>query len=106
MGGTKPSTGFDCSGLLYWTFAQHGITIPRTAREQMKVGSSVDRSKLRPGDIVGFRISRRGYHTGLYVGNGKFVHSPSSGKRIREDKINDAYWKKRFVTARRLPQVR
>jgi hypothetical protein len=107
LGGAQPSTGFDCSGLVQWTFAQYGIPMPRTTREQVKVGESVTKKQLRPGDLVVFKISgRNNLHTGIYTGNGKFVHSPGSGKRVREDALEAKYWKGRFLTARRVPQVR
>lgn len=99
-GGSSPSSGFDCSGLVCWSYGKYGIKLPRTAREQSKIGSSVSRSSLRPGDIVAFKISS-GMHTGIYTGGGKFVHSPSSGKTVRQDSISSKYWKTRFYTARR-----
>ncbi len=103
IGGTNPSTGFDCSGLVIWTYGQYGISMPRTAREQMSMGASIRKDQLRPGDLVVFKISsRRGYHTGIYSGHGKFVHSPSSGKTVREEALNAEYWQKRFVGARRI----
>ena len=102
-GGISPKTGFDCSGLIAWSYQQHGIKVPRHSADQAKTGQAVKKSQLSPGDIVVFRISSRsGLHTGLYSGNGKFVHSPSAGKRIREDKIDDNYWKRRYVSARRV----
>ncbi len=102
-GGETPGTGFDCSGLIHWSYRQHGVVVPRVAKDQARCGKAVKRSQLTPGDIVVFRISSRsGIHTGLYSGNGKFVHSPSSGKRIREDSINTDYWKRRYVSARRV----
>ena len=106
-GGMKPSTGFDCSGLVCWTFAQHGIALPRTSKELLKTGSGISKDKLRPGDLVVFKISSRtGLHTGIYTGNGKFIHSPSSGKTVCEESMNATYWKTRFISARRIPQVR
>ena len=102
-GGTSPKTGFDCSGLILWSYSQYGVKVPRLARDQAKTGKAVKKSQLRHGDIVVFRISgRSGIHTGIYSGNGKFVHSPSSGKRIREDSINTDYWKRRYVSGRRV----
>ncbi len=102
-GGASPRTGFDCSGLIVWSFKQHGVAVPRLAKDQAKYGRAVKRSQLKPGDIVVFRISgRAGYHTGIYSGNGKFVHSPSSGKRIREESMSAVYWKRRYVSARRI----
>ncbi|MDR2077006.1 MAG: C40 family peptidase [Desulfovibrio sp.] len=106
MGGATPSTGFDCSGLVQWTFAQYGIPMPRTTREQVKAGVEVSKKQLRPGDLVVFKISgRNNLHTGIYTGDGKFVHSPGSGKRVREDALEEKYWRRRFLTGRRMPQV-
>lgn len=101
MGGTTPSKGFDCSGLVLWAYAKHGIQVPRTAREQSGVGRAVGKKSLQKGDIVVFR-TRSGIHTGIYTGSGKFVHSPSRGKTVREDKIDSQYWSKRFVAGRRV----
>ncbi len=106
LGGNSPSKGFDCSGLVLWTYQQYGINLPRTAREQMLAGKAIRKEQLRPGDLVVFKISgRRGYHSGIYTGNGKFVHSPRSGQTVREDQMESTYWKKRFISARRLTQV-
>lgn len=102
-GGTSPKTGFDCSGLIHWSYKQHGVTVPRQAKDQAKAGWAVTKSQLKPGDIVVFRISSRsGIHTGLYSGKGKFVHSPSSGKPIREDSLSSDYWQRRYVAGRRV----
>ena len=102
-GGTTPKTGFDCSGLIMWSYQQHGVKVPRLAKDQARYGKAVKQSQLRLGDIVVFQISSRsGVHTGLYSGNGKFVHSPSSGKYIREDSMYTDYWKRRYVSARRV----
>ena len=102
-GGVTPKTGFDCSGLILWSYQQHGVTVPRLAKDQARFGKSVKRSQLQLGDIVVFQISRwSGVHTGIYSGNGKFVHSPSSGKRIREDNMHTDYWRRRYVSARRV----
>ena len=102
-GGVSPKTGFDCSGLIYWSYGQYGFSVPRQASGQASAGKAVQKSQLQQGDIVVFRISgRNGLHTGLYSGNGRFIHSPSSGKKIREDSINDDYWKRRYVSARRV----
>ena len=106
-GGALPSTGFDCSGLVQWTFAQYGILVPRTTRDQVRAGVEVAKKQLRPGDLVVFKISgRNNLHTGIYTGDGKFVHSPGTGKRVREDALEEKYWQRRFLAARRMPQVR
>lgn len=102
-GGSTPSMGFDCSGLILWSYKQHGVSVPRQARDQARYGKVVKQSQLQPGDIVVFRISSRsGYHTGIYSDKGMFVHSPSSGKKVREDNMTDEYWKRRYVSARRV----
>ncbi len=102
FGGVTPKTGFDCSGLIYWSYKQHGLEVPRVAKEQMKSGQKVDNGKLRPGDIVAFRLGKNRYHTGLYIGRGKFVHSPSKGKKVRVEEMRSDYWKNRFVGVRRV----
>ena len=103
-GGTSPATGFDCSGLIWWAFRQHGVSVPRVTRDQASAGSGVSRSNLRPGDILVFktRSGPAGLHTALYAGNGAFVHSPSSGKRIRMNGMNEEYWRQRLIGVRRV----
>jgi cell wall-associated NlpC family hydrolase len=101
-GGTMPSSGFDCSGFTQWTFQQHGIGLPRTAQEQFHTGISVRRHELRAGDLVFYKINRRGrWHVGIYMDDGTFVHSPRRGRNISEANMDDAYWAKRYVGARR-----
>lgn len=100
-GGASPKTGFDCSGFIVWSYQQYGIAVPRRAVEQARYGRVVKKSQLRYGDIVIFRVSGS-WHTGLYTGGDKFIHSPSAGKKIREDSINDDYWKRRYYSARRV----
>lgn len=108
FGGTTPQTGFDCSGLILWSYLQYGIQIPRTTWEQMKAGQAVKEESLEPSDILVFKMRRRGrtrYHTGLYAGEGKFIHSPRTGKKIHISSLTE-YWKKRLVSARRIPIVK
>ena len=100
-GGTSPKTGFDCSGLLYWVYAQYGVKLPRTAVEQSKHGAKVSKGNLVQGDIVAFKPPF-GYHTGIYSGNGRFVHSPSNGGKVREDTLEDPYWSRYYIGARRV----
>lgn len=99
-GGQKPG-GFDCSGLVMWTYNQHGIKVPRTTAEQMRAGQKVSINALQAGDILVFR-TRSGLHTGIYTGRGTFIHSPSSGSRVREDKLGSEYWAKAFREGRRI----
>ncbi len=101
-GGAIPSTGFDCSGFTQWTFQQHDINIPRTAREQFGVGVRINRHELRAGDLVFYKINRRGrWHVGIYMDDGIFVHSPRRGRSISEASMDASYWSKRYMGARR-----
>jgi cell wall-associated NlpC family hydrolase len=100
-GGVSPKTGFDCSGLILWAYRQRGVAVPRLAKAQAAFGTPVDIRSLHPGDIVAFRI-KGGYHTGIYSGNGNFIHSPSTGSRVREESLHTAYWRSSFIGARRV----
>ncbi|MDL2285589.1 C40 family peptidase [Desulfovibrio sp. OttesenSCG-928-F07] len=100
IGGTTPQRGFDCSGLIQWVYKQHGISVPRLAKAQSTYGRAVDFKALQPGDIVAFKI-QGGYHTGIYSGGGMFIHSPSSGQKVREESINIKYWRSHFISGRR-----
>lgn len=101
-GGRNPG-GFDCSGLVQWAYKNEGISLPRTAREQSQVGTRItDVEEMRAGDIVAFRHPRRGYHTGIYVGDGKFIHSPHRRDRVKISSLNDPYFRTTFLGARRV----
>ena len=101
FGGTTPA-GFDCSGFVRWVYQQFDIALPRTAREQTTIGKEISPEELKIGDIVVFRTGRTGYHSGIYIGNDHFIHSPSSGKSIRETSLKAGYFANRLITARRL----
>lgn len=102
FGGTTPS-GFDCSGFMQYVFKNAGVTLPRTSRDMATVGSKVSRDDLQVGDMVFFAHSgSRISHVGMYVGEGKFIHSPSTGKTVEITSMNSKYWGGRFVTARRV----
>lgn len=103
-GGDSPSKGFDCSGLIWWTYQKHGIKVPRITVDQASAGRSVNRSQAKPGDIVVFRIgsSPRGLHTGIYTGNNTFIHSPRRGERVRMESMEIPYWDKKLIGVRRL----
>ena len=101
-GGISPESGFDCSGLVYWSCAQSGIAVPRLSRDQAHSGHEIHKSALRPGDIVVFKVSWFSYHTGIYIGGGRFVHSPKPRSRVQIESLNHIYWKKHFVTGRRV----
>lgn len=103
-GGTSPQKGFDCSGLVWFVYRQHGITLPRISWQQFGAGQSVRYSDLRPGDLVFFKIDKSGksLHVGILTDRGTFVHAPSSGKRVMESSLNNTYWREHYIGARRV----
>ncbi|EKQ5159621.1 C40 family peptidase [Salmonella enterica] len=106
-GGASPRTGFDCSGLVYYAYKDLvKIRIPRTANEMyhLRDAAPIARSELKNGDLVFFRTQGRGTadHVGVYVGNGKFIQSPRSGQEIRITSLNEVYWQRHYVGARRV----
>ena len=102
-GATGPSS-FDCSGLTSYVYKQSlNKTLPRTSREQSKVGKTVSKSNLQEGDLIFFGSSSSNInHVGLYIGDSKMIHSPKPGDVVRIDSINSSYYAKRFVTAKRV----
>lgn len=106
-GGHDPSTGFDCSGFVRYVFAHAvGLELPSNSAGQFLAGLKVKRSEMQPGDLVFFRTAgRRGggriSHVGIYIANGQFIHSPSRGKTVRVDSLEQSYWAKRFAGAKR-----
>ena len=101
FGGDSPS-GFDCSGLAYWTHNRAGIDIPRTTSSQFKKGKKISRGNLKAGDLVFFTTYKAGAsHVGTYDGKGGFVHAPSSGKKVSRAAMDNSYWKPRYLGARR-----
>ena len=100
-GGESPR-GFDCSGLVHYAYARAGIEVPRTTRELLRHARRVPLSKLRPGDVLFFRVAPpKISHVGLYIGDGRFVHAPSSGKKVSYSSLNDYYWSRHVVAAGR-----
>lgn len=103
-GGETPETGFDCSGLVRHVFRESlGLLLPRTSRDISRVGESVQRDELQPGDLVFFNTLRRGFsHVGIYLGEDRFVHAPAKGGEVRIEDMRKSYWVKRFNGARRI----
>jgi len=103
-GGSSPDTGLDCSGLVRHVFSEAtGLVLPRRAEEMSRNGDAVGRDQLRPGDLVFFNTLRRAFsHVGIYIGNGQFVHAPSSGGNVRVENLSGQYWRQRFNGARRV----
>jgi murein DD-endopeptidase len=101
-GGMSP-TGFDCSGLIAYSYQQAGVSLPRSAAEQYRTSQRVKRAELKPGDLLFFdERGRKNSHVGMYLGEGRFVHAPSSGKSVRNDSLDNPYWKKSLSEIRRL----
>ena len=103
-GGASPAKGFDCSGLLYWAYRKNGYQMPRISTQQAKVGQAVAKKQARAGDIFVFKVAQspRGLHTGICMGNNDFIHSPSKGKKVKVDSVNNTYWKERLIAVRRV----
>lgn len=104
FGGSAPSSGFDCSGLITYVAEKSlGLKLPRRAEEMARLGESIKRNNLQKGDLVFFNTNGARYsHVGIYLGDNKFVHSPRTGSVVRVEDMSIAYWKKRYNGARRL----
>lgn len=102
--GAMSRSGTDCSGFTSQVYSKNGIKLPRTSGAQSSVGAKVDRSGLKAGDLVFFQTVRgkRVSHVGIYMGNGKFIHASSGGHKVQVNSLNDGYYNRRFVTARRV----
>jgi cell wall-associated NlpC family hydrolase len=95
--------GMDCSGLVARVLKAHGIKAPHNAASLYHLGVPVPSGKLRPGDLVFFHTTRRGIsHVGIYMGKGQFVHASSGGGCVEVDRMDEGYYHRRFVGARRL----
>jgi hypothetical protein len=103
FGGASPASGLDCSGFIQYVFKKSlKLTLPRTATEMARLGRPVERQDLVPGDLVFFNT--RGFifsHVGIYMGNGKFIHAPRTGKHVEVSNLTQRYWLARYNGARR-----
>ncbi|MDR1351132.1 MAG: C40 family peptidase [Zoogloeaceae bacterium] len=105
MGGANPDVGLDCSSFVQLVYQDAmDLILPRTAREQSRVGMEVTaRTELKPGDLVFFNTMRRAFsHVGIYLGDNYFLHAPSSGGSVRVENMQNRYWLTRYNGARRL----
>ncbi|WLT05104.1 C40 family peptidase [Snodgrassella alvi] len=104
FGGNSPTSGLDCSGFMQYIFRRSmGVTLPRSSRQMATVGEAVSRTSLQPGDLVFFSPGGGGIsHVGMYIGNGRMIHAPRTGKNIEITSIEQGYWSRAFVTARRV----
>lgn len=101
-GGESPRSGFDCSGLTMVVYRLNGLDLPRSSRQQWQAGRPVKRSQMVKGDLVFFATAggRRVSHVGIYTGDGKFLHAPSSGRKIRMSSLSNRYYHTRYLGAR------
>jgi len=95
-GGSSPSQGFDCSGLVYYSHKKVGVKVPRDTRGQISQMKDIRKSRLQPGDLLFYNIKGNPRHVGIYIGNKQFIHAPSSGKRVKIENMNSDYWRKRL----------
>jgi cell wall-associated NlpC family hydrolase len=107
FGGASPETGFDCSGFVSYVFKQAAnFTLPHGARAISQIGKSIPVDQLQPGDLVFFNTLKSTFsHVGIYIGDDRFVHAPSTGGGVHVVNMKEAYWVKRFSGARRLEQT-
>ncbi len=103
-GGNSANSGFDCSGFVGHVYRHSlGVALPRTSRDISRVGKSIGRNELQPGDLVFYNTQHASFsHVGIYVGDGKFVHSPRTGETVRTEDMQMKYWVARFDGARRI----
>ena len=103
-GGNSVDTGFDCSGFVRAMYQQTiGLVLPRRANEQAASTQAIEQRELQPGDLVFFNTMRQAFsHVGIYVGDGKFIHSPKPGAQVRVEDMRVTYWAHRFDGARRV----
>jgi cell wall-associated NlpC family hydrolase len=101
-GGDTPRRGFDCSGLVVYSYSRVGYDVPRTAVEQSAAARPVSPDSLRPGDLVFFRVQSNDVdHVGIYLGGGRFVHAPRKGRYVTASNLDDVYYRTRFAGAGR-----
>lgn len=102
-GGTSPDKGFDCSGLVGYVFRTIGIDLPRVSRAMANEGIAItDRDALNEGDLVFFGRRGRVDHVGIYIGEGKFLHAPRTGRDVTVSTLTEGYWSKKYMEARRI----
>ena len=103
-GGNDPRKGFDCSGLVWWSYKELGSSIPREAHEQYFMGEPVAKGDWKAGDLVFFNTGggRAPQHVAIVTDPPKFVHAPSTGGKVREDNLEQGYWAKHYYGARRI----
>ncbi len=103
-GGRSPVTGFDCSGLVAHVYREaYGMRLPHNARAQSEAGRAVSLAEIEAGDLLFYDTQSRPFsHVGIYLGDGRFVHAPKAGARVRVERMENPYWIQRFNGARRV----
>lgn len=106
-GGHSPETGFDCSGFVRYVYQQAAsLSLPHSALALSRMGQSVAKDELKPGDLVFFNTLKSAFsHVGIYLGNNRFIHSPSSGGKVKIESMQEGYWAKRYNGAQRIEQA-
>lgn len=100
--GGNTQEGLDCSGLVQYSYALAGLELPRVTLKQRSASRAVSRKQLRPGDLLFFHIDGKRYsHIGIYIGDGRFVHAPRTGKLVSTASLDNPYWQRNFGGARR-----
>ena len=107
-GGNSPDTGFDCSGFVGHVFKRSlGISLPRSAQQISRQGQPVKLAQLREGDLVFYDTNKQSYsHVGIFLGDNRFIHAPSSGGSVRIENMDLDYWRKHYNGARRITSRR
>jgi cell wall-associated NlpC family hydrolase len=100
-GGVDPR-GFDCSGLVFYAYREAGVLVARTSREQLRASQPLDIDQALPGDLVFSRTSKRAWHVGIYLGDQRFIHAPSTGRAVAIERLDDEYYLRHRIQIRRL----
>lgn len=101
-GGADPAEGFDCSGLVYYAYASNGHAVPRTSRAQFDAALKIPFAQATEGDLLFFQDQESLSHVGIYLGDGRFVHAPSSGDSVRVARIDSPYYQRHLIAVGRL----
>ena len=102
-GGSTPETGFDCSGLVHYSFGQNGVNVPRTSLEQFREAVKISLNDAQEGDILFFEDQEKLSHVGIFIGDGRFVHAPTSGRSVSIGSLDNPYYQMHLVGVGRLP---
>jgi cell wall-associated NlpC family hydrolase len=102
FGGSSPETGFDCSGLVHYSYQQSGVSVPRTSLEQFRAARKISLGEAVEGDLLFFQDQEKLSHVGIYIGDGQFVHAPTSGRRVSVANLDNDYYQMHLVGVGRL----